>query len=288
MLHPTTHDKWIQDLLHLELSDRAVRDREDATLEHNHQQQFELDQQHHAAVIAGAKDAHVAAVRELQQEAEALHRRKQIAALRAQHEADALKRTEELAVIEALEKEQEAILQHDRVVAEKKAKLREERETAERESLAREAAASAKAESAKPMLTPALSPSVTPVAQRAIILSTPALPPPPAQVQPPLVAGSSSSSGASPLLTWDQLRTEHDAYMKLHRHLKAMRKHMTAAYKQAQQSKKATGRAIPPIEEMADMRRKIKKSLGQLTQDGQKNKKIVSIGLDIGDFTTNT
>jgi hypothetical protein len=158
-------------------------------------------------------------------------------------------------------KANEELMQKEKVAREEReAKMKAEAEA--REKAAKEAAASSsKPEPVKPVIANLLAPTL------------------PSTTKPEPVAVASSTtiqSSSSPLLIWDQVQAEHDAYIKLHGDLKRMRKHMTDMYKRAQQTKKATGRADPPIDDMSDMRRQLQKSLGQLTLDTQKNKKVVS------------
>jgi nucleoporin GLE1 len=274
-------------------STKARHDKENEALEVKHRRQLEAAQQHHASVIARAELAHETArqqreaerLRKIVAEKEAFERsRRELA------EAEAQRRQQELHALEEKEREQHERLQHERLLAEKEAKLKANEDKARREQQvraeseakqraeteARELAEKAAQEAAAASV-PKPQPEQTKIANLLAPSTITATPGPSVTATAPnTVQVARTVASSSPLVNWEQLRSEHSAYINLHGELKKMRKHMLAMYKQAQQSKKSTGRADPPIEEMADMRRQIQKNLGQLTLDSQKNKTIVS------------
>jgi nucleoporin GLE1 len=75
-------------------------------------------------------------------------------------------------------------------------------------------------------------------------------------------------------MPWDQIEDWHKQYLALHQRLKQLRQMLEREHKKALVAKKQTG-IESPYQSMADGRRALAKSLGQITQDQRKNQIIM-------------
>lgn len=141
---------------------------------------------------------------------------------------------------------------------ERKKAARQKDEVAAAEARARETTVAAQKARLKPVSQPPLSAPAP----------APALAPAPAPAPAPAVAVQRSTPITQPIQA-TLLEAEHSRYLEIHRALKELRKFMTAQAKQNAQLKGAMG----------DMRREIRKSVGQLRDGKGANRVQVSLSI---------
>ncbi|KAF2667319.1 hypothetical protein BT63DRAFT_456623 [Microthyrium microscopicum] len=276
-------------------SDRKFKERldeQDKILAASHRKALDEAKEKHAAVLRSAERARETlqlqitneSIRRQQQEEEALEQ-----ARRDQAELEARQRQAQVERALQLEREAKAKLDADRATAEAEERTRREqtRFSVEQEQRQREATqhreleeANRRQQAAIPIKPP---PVVAPAIQQPVAAAAKKLAP------------TSATLSSTPLTPWEQLTNVHDQYLALHQKLKAMRKHMGEALKDA---KKVPGSQVA---NMSDMRREVNKLLGQTTNDGKKNKSIrekimgvfqtawniTEVGLDAREFVIN-
>ena len=261
-LHREMNQLYISDQEHF----RSQLDRENEDREHTHRQALAAAAAQHERVRQSVElerrklEAQIRAEQD-RREAEArreIERQQQEKIQRdLEEKRNQIERTKAL---EAKRKEREDLERSQRE-AEEKARLEEERRVAEEEAEKRRTLQRTASHN-----SPASPPDTSSPAPNAALASTTPVRPPPAassqvsrSIQEPQITTPSQARVASSTPLWEE---EHNVYLEIHKRLKELRRFMSAE-----------SRKNKPLKDiMGDMRRDMRKSVGQLTEGKGANK----------------